>query len=304
MRKPFSPAAVGALATVGSAFGFGIMPVFALYAYRGGMNVVTMLFIRFLLAAAVLLAVLRARKRGPLFAGLPVKEVLLLGLGYTLQSASYLGSVRYIPVSLATLILYCYPALVCLLSFLLERVRPNRLTVLALLLSFAGLVWLLSTNFGRLDVRGILLSAAAAVVYSLYITISNRALRQASALEMITAIALVSAACFLVMGLLTGSLRFGFRWSALPPMAGIVLAGTLGANLLFWLGLARLGPNRTAILSMTEPLFTILASTLLFGERLTLQQLVGGLVLLGGVGLVTAARAARRAAGSGLRKAR
>ncbi len=295
MRKPCSPAVTGALATVSSAFGFGLLPILAMLTYRGGMNVITMLFIRFTLAAVLLLLILRGRKKGSLFAGIPMGPAVLLGVGYMLQSWFYLGSVRYIPASLATLILYCYPALVCLLSFLFERVRLNRVTALALLLSFAGLIWLLSTNFGRLDPRGMLLAAGAAVVYSGYITLSNVALRKTSALDMLAAITLVSAACFLVFGLATRSLRLDFQWAALLPMAGIVLVGTVGANLLFFLGLERLGPNRTAILSMTEPLFTILASTLLLAERLTVPQLVGGLVLLGGVALVTAARAARRA---------
>jgi drug/metabolite transporter (DMT)-like permease len=41
---------------------------------------------------------------------------------------------------------------------------------------------------------------------------------------------------------------------------------------------------------MTEPLFTIGFSILLFGDRLGWQQIVGGVLVLGGTVLVTTAR--------------
>jgi drug/metabolite transporter (DMT)-like permease len=44
---------------------------------------------------------------------------------------------------------------------------------------------------------------------------------------------------------------------------------------------------------MTEPLFTIGLSAMLFSERLTLMQAAGGVLVLGGTVLLTAVRRGR-----------
>ncbi len=135
----------GVLYILLSAFGFGLMPILALYGYRGQMGVVTMLFIRFTVAAALLLAWHRGCLRAIPAGALP--GLLLLGLFYTLQSLTYFAAVTFIPVSLASLTLYSYPALVCLLSLAVDRERIRRETAAALGLSFLGLALVFGIDF-------------------------------------------------------------------------------------------------------------------------------------------------------------
>ncbi len=295
------PRSAGFLFVLLSALGFGLMPVLAVFAYRGGINVITMLWIRFSAAAAVLLLALGLRRRlakTPAMRTsradamrLPPGRILallaVLGVCYALQSGLYLSAVRHIPVSLATLILYFYPALVCLSSPLVERRPLGGRDLLALAVAFAGLVLVLGASFRGFQGPGIWLAIGAAGVYSVYIHLSNRVLRRVEPLPFTAFVTLVSAGCFLLGGLAAGSLEFRFAPVTLLPLLGIILFSTLLAILAFLKGLERLGPGRTAILSMTEPLFSILLSTLLFAERLTPRQAVGGACLLAGVTLAT-----------------
>jgi drug/metabolite transporter (DMT)-like permease len=77
-------------------------------------------------------------------------------------------------------------------------------------------------------------------------------------------------------------IRFDFVPSGWVFILGIVLFSTVVPIFLFLRGLQFLGPSRAAILSMTEPLFTVGLSMILFRDWLTLLQLAGGfLVLLG-----------------------
>jgi drug/metabolite transporter (DMT)-like permease len=290
MRRLLSGAASGALFTILSALGFGLLPILSLYVYRSGVNVVTMLFIRFAIAAVLLLLYARLRRGGGKAGRMPLAAVAALGLFYTLQSAFYLSAVRFVPVSLATLILYFYPALVCLLSFLFEGTRLQWKTLASLAVSSAGLLLVLGTTFGRLDGRGVLLAAGAALVYSFYITLSNRVLKRVAPLDLMGAISLSCALLFLLAGGLFRSLDFRFDPAALAPLAAIVLFCTLASILFFFRGIELLGPSRTAILSMAEPLFSILLAALLFRDRLSLQQAIGGACLLGGIFLVTLTR--------------
>ena len=81
------------------------------------MNVPSLLFFRFGLAAILLIAYIKGKK---MEWRMPRREwigVAFLGMVlYTLQATLYFSAVQYIPASLAALILYIYPILVAFLA--------------------------------------------------------------------------------------------------------------------------------------------------------------------------------------------
>ena len=81
--------------------------------------------------------------------------------------------------------------------------------------------------------------------------------------------------------------------SAWGALAVLVVACTLVAYLWWNVALSRVGAGRTAVFTNLVPLFGILLSWLLLGERLEPIQLVGGLLAVAGV--VACQRQARRA---------
>jgi drug/metabolite transporter (DMT)-like permease len=107
-------------------------------------------------------------------------------------------------------------------------------------------------------------------------------------------VTLVTSALYVGLGLAAGRLSFTFAPSAWLPIALIIVVSTLLAILAFFRGLGILGSSAASIVSMTEPLFTIGFSILLFGDRLGWQQIVGGALVLGGTVLVTAFRSPAR----------
>jgi drug/metabolite transporter (DMT)-like permease len=80
----------------------------------------------------------------------------------------------------------------------------------------------------------------------------------------------------------------GYGW-----VAGIALVSTVGAIVLFFAGLKRVGPTAASILSTLEPVVTVVLAALAFGESLGPAQLLGGaLVLAAAVVLRAPARTA------------
>jgi len=290
----------GTALVVYSALGFGLIPIFALFAYRGGINLPTLLLIRFALTAPLLLAVIALRRRPAALPRAAWPALALLGICYTLQSGTYFAAIRYIPVSLATLILYSYPAFVVLLAVGVEHAPLAAGTVPALVLSLAGVALVLGASFKGIDLTGVLLALAASLVYSGYVTLSNRLLRKVAVLPATAFVCLFCALAFAGLGAATGGLDFGFAPSAWPPILALILVSTIGAILAFFGGLKRVGPTRAALISMVEPLFTIGFSMLLFRESLTARQALGGVLILAGAAWVTASR---RPAMSGRRAA-
>jgi drug/metabolite transporter (DMT)-like permease len=66
-------------------------------------------------------------------------------------------------------------------------------------------------------------------------------------------------------------------------LAGIAVFSTAVAISAFYAGTARIGAAQAALVSTVEPVWTITLATLLFGERLSSVQLVGGFLVILGV---------------------
>ena len=63
-------------------------------------------------------------------------------------------------------------------------------------------------------------------------------------------------------------------------MVALALVSTVAAVLLFFVGMARIGPVNTSLVSTMEPLTAVLLGALFLDERLSARQGVGGLLIL------------------------
>ena len=281
----------GALWIFVSAVGFGLMPIFALYAYRCGMNVPTLLFFRFGLAAIILFAYIKGNKMAW---RMPRREwigVAFLGMVlYTLQATLYFSAVQYIPASLAALILYVYPVLVAFLAVVTAHEPLSWQTLAPSLVSLLGVALVLGAPLENPDHFGLLLAFGAAVVYSVYIVLGRRIAAHVPPLLASAAISAFAALSFLIYGGFTGALQFMLPKEAWLVVAGIVLFSTILAMGAFFVGIARIGSTRAAILSTIEPVITIAFSVVLFGETMSWLQGLGAMLILAGTILVIGRR--------------
>ncbi len=282
-----NPYYTGVILSFISANGFGLIPIFAIYAYDGGATVETLLFFRFVLAALFFFLYTFISKQE-----LKVNKVTLLYLVlmgcvlYTLQSACYFSSVRYIPASLAVLLFYTYPVLVAVLAVIVEKEKLTGVTVASIVISFLGLALVLGTSFGNVNLHGMMLACAAALVYSCYITIGSRVLKELPVLVTSAYVTMFASFSFLATGLVTGNLDFNLEKQAWLAIAGVALFCTIIAIFTFFKGIELIGSTNASIISMVEPLTTIGFSAVLFGERLGAMQIAGGLAVLMGSLLV------------------
>jgi len=285
---------VGVFFALASAVGFGLMPIFGLYAYEYDLGINTILFLRFAFAALVFFAytVVRKIKGGFSLDRFQLLALFLLGgILYTLQAAFYFLAIKFIPASLTALLIYTYPILVTVLSAAVEKEKPTRQIVASICTAFAGLILVLGTSFRSIDVRGVLLAFGAATVYSIYIVLGNRIVKELHPVVMSAFVSLFASISFLGMGLVSSSLDFGFDPRAWLPVSGIIVFSTILAVFGFFRSLELIGSTRASILSMIEPLVTVGFAALLFSERLSPTQLLGGGgVLTGAIMVVLAQR--------------
>jgi drug/metabolite transporter (DMT)-like permease len=275
-----------------SAASFGFLPTFTLYAYESRLTVLTLLFLRFSIAALVFFGYLAARGQLRLPRGRDLVALAVLGgVLYTLQSITMFSSVRYIAPALAVLLLYLFPPLVMLLSLVIDRERLSWRRLAAMLVAFAGMGLVLGLPGGSPNLFGVALAVAAAVCYSVYIVYGNRVSTSVSPVALSAYVCLFGAASTGLIGGVTGELRFDFAPAGWWPVLGLAVVSTVIAIGSFFAGMSLVGPSSAAVLSMFEPVVSIIAAWLLLDSRLTGPQLVGGAVVLAGALLaVTAAR--------------
>ncbi|SHK18960.1 Threonine/homoserine efflux transporter RhtA [Geosporobacter subterraneus DSM 17957] len=273
----------GVILVLLSALGFALMPTFALFAYQTGISVTTLLFIRFALASLLFFLYIFLKEIPLQLTGKDYLSLFLLGgICYNTMSNLYFTSVKYIPAALAVLMLYTYPMIVSILSFLIDRVTPSRKVILSLGISFMGLILVLGSSIATVNHQGVLFALGASFIYSIYIVLGNRIIRKIPSLIATSFITLFSSVGIFLLGLLSGSLSFHFDASAWIWILGLSLFSTILAIFTFFKGMELLGPTHASILSMAEPLFAIIITVVLFQDTITLFQIIGGTAVLFG----------------------
>jgi len=259
-----------------SALSFGLMPIFARFAYRNGVEVQELLFVRFTLASVTLGLLLASTGKASLP---PKRQVLTLlalgGIGYFVQSTLYFTALLYVPVSIVSLALYTYPAFVSAGSLTLGWERVSARLILSLLLALAGLVLVVNPVLNVAPL-GLLMALGAAVTYTAYILVSTRALR-GTRNETASLLVMVAAAVTFGISLLpTGRLQINWSAEAWLWALMISLISTALAITVFFQGLQLIGPSRASVLSVSELIISVFAASILFNEALSLTQLLGG----------------------------
>ncbi|WP_354700188.1 hypothetical protein DSM112329_00452 [Paraconexibacter sp. AEG42_29] len=285
----------GVLLCLLSAVGYATLGVFGKLCYDADVGVLTLLTIRFGLAAAGFAVLTRAvERRSPPRAPLGRHVVLTaLGmgaLGFSVQSGLYFGALGHIDLSLLSLLLYTYPAFVTIAAVALGREVVTRRRVIALTAASAGVALVLIGAGGSdADAIGVAMAVGAALVYTTYILIADGVIDDAPPLPFSTLIMTGAFATLLVAALVSGELDFGFAPEAWGWLAAMAVCSTIVPVLAFFAGLRHVGPSNASILSTCEPPVTVLLALLVFGERLGPVQLAGGALVVSAVVLLQAA---------------
>jgi drug/metabolite transporter (DMT)-like permease len=282
---------VGTLVVVFSASCFGMIGTMARFAYLGGSNPLTIALLRVsALVACAGLAIALLRRSVKLTPS-AFRTTLLMGAATVAGAWGFLGSVAYIPVSLAALVMYTYPLLVGLLAAASGRESMTLRKAAILVCAFVGLTLALGPTFSALDWRGLALAGLASVCNALMTAFGGRALEGRDTLAMNFATNLWAALAIGAFLALSG----GF---ALPAtgMGGIGAAGAallyVGAFLTWFIAMRLTSPVRMAVLYNLDAVINILAGVFILGEVLTAVQVAGIVLVLGCLVLTALHRAA------------
>src|SRR5216684_2004352 len=193
---------------------------------------------------------------------------MMLALPFFAAIAWWLRGLQYVGAGVGRLVLFLYPTLVLLLSFLFLAKPASRREVLALVLSYAGIALVLSNQIdttpeGRLFVLGVLLVFASALCYAVYLVAGSQMVKRVGSMRF-TAFTMVvatvpAAVQFLVLEpVFALELPAAVWWyAAIMATFSTVLPVFLQAE-----ALKRIGANRFALIGAVGPVSVALTSAL------------------------------------------
>lgn len=274
----------GIICAVLSAVCFGMLAVLGKLAYAQGFAAAEILQYRFGIGALMLLAyfavfdraVLRARPR-------TILKALFLGVVlYPVQSLSFMTSLKYIPASTTSLILYFYPVAVTLLSALFFKTRLDRIVLFALLLLVFGCGLVFYDAFLRsISQTGLILATASMLIFSVYLICLEVLLRGENPRTISFYCVLCAALVYTIM---SPPVRFpDLDLSAKALTLALGLVPTALAVTLLYRSVELIGSAKASICSTLEPITTVLASALLLGEDVAAIQVAGMALILAGI---------------------
>lgn len=263
---------------------FGMIPIITIQAYRGGINVLTLLSLRYLIASAITVPVMRLVFKACLpGVGQSVKIMLASGVLMGLEAALYFYALTRLPVSLAALLLFTFPILVYAIELCLGRVKLTVVGGLAMLLSIAGLALMLGVSQGQADALGILCALLASAAYAVYLILVDRLTRGVHPAATNALVSLGNAAVLTAAALATGTFSIHFSGGVWLYVALLIVVSNLIGFWIFYRGLGILGPTVTSALNMTEPVFASALSWMLLGQGMSTMGIIGGTMVLAGI---------------------
>jgi drug/metabolite transporter (DMT)-like permease len=258
----------------------------------------TLLFLRMTLSLPFFLAIAWwLRHQPPRLTGRDWRNIAFLGfIGY--YGASFLDflGLQYVGAGVGRLILFLFPTLVLLLSFLFLKKPPTARELVAIVVSYAGIALVVSTQIsptteGRLFLFGALLIFFGALLYATYLVAGSQVVKKVGSMR------------FTAYSMVISSFPAVVQFLVLEPASALVLPqqvwlyaivlATFSTVLPVFLqaeALKRIGANHFALIGAVGPVSVAITSAAGLDEPFTWIQAVGGMLVIFGVLLVSLKR--------------
>ncbi len=269
-----------------SAISFGTMAIFARIAYDAGSDPITVLFLRFTIAGIFMLVIMVAKGMAYPRGRTLVTLAFMGALGYMGLSLAFFTALTMAPAGLVAILLYLYPAFVTLLAAIFLKKPVTLLKFAALSLTFGGTLLIIGLDSVSGQNLGIVLAITAAVLYSVYIVVGSKVISNAGAFQASTVVIISAGLAFSGIVAVKG-IKFPGTALGWVSVLAIALVSTALAIVAFFAGLKRIDPANASMISTLEPVVTVALAVMVLGETLTLQKILGGVMILAAVLILT-----------------
>jgi drug/metabolite transporter (DMT)-like permease len=293
--KNFSLQLRGTLLVALSGLLYGFMGFFGTHLIQENLSVSNMLFWRFFIATIWVLGTAFWYKRN-FFKKLPDKRILLRTL--LLGAVSYSGgsfffflASQYTGTGVAMVIFFCFPVFVTLFTWMTTSWKMNKYAAASLFTILLGLFLLKGHGTHTLNLVGILLAVISGVSYAIYVISSKHNTKNFDSELLTFLVCLGNSIIFLIVSIATKHFSIPTTLHAWIYISAIGVVATALPIQLLLDGIKHVSPVKASILSVLEPVVTLLVGVLLLHESMSSLQALGVLTILLGALVIQFERA-------------
>lgn len=276
-------------------FFFACKGIFIKLAYAYGITAAPLLMLRMLFALPFYLAMalwLHQRSQMALSRKNLIQIVGVGLLGYYLSSLLDFWGLETISAGLERLVLYIYPTIVVLILAVWKKKVVSTKEKLAMAVAYVGMIFIflhelqLQQNFSN-TMKGGLLVFAGAITYAFFVVMTSEKAKEVGSLTFTTYCMLAASVGVIIHNLIFIDLR---ELNQPHPVYWLALAlaffSTVIPSFLMNKGIASIGASKAAIMGSIGPVITVFLGAWFLDEAITLSQLIGAGLVIGGVSLV------------------
>lgn len=267
-----------------SAVSYGLIPIFIVPVKQAHFSLDITLFYRFLFSALMIGGYLLYSKESFYINKKEGLILAVLGMCYALSSEFLFLGYDFLTTGIASTVLFIYPVIVALIMFFFYKEKLNFISILSLLLAFAGVIVLCLKGKGlEINYIGLGIVMLSSLFYALYIIIVNKSNIKVSGFKLSFYSMLFTSGFFMIKALL------GKESFAIPSItlffSFVVFAflTTVVSTLCLVFAIKSIGSTPAAILGALEPVVAVLVSVLIFNEKFTFNLFLGITLILVGV---------------------
>ena len=262
---------------------YGIMPVFSTQLLRSGMNSQSVIIFRFAFASLGALVLLCFTRTPLRVTRRQLWQLTFFGIcGYGATALLLTCSYQYLPIGIATMFHFSYPLLVTVIMAVFYREKLTVWKVLAVLSALCGMVLMADFSAGGMQAMGILLALCSSLTYAMFVVANLKSSFAPLPPLVISFYSTVSLSLFfLVQALATVHLTLPPPPAAWGYSAAVGWICSLFALCMLNAAIRAIGATRASIGNLLEPLTSLIAGAVIYGDRIGSRAISGcALVLL------------------------
>jgi drug/metabolite transporter (DMT)-like permease len=274
----------GVISVVVASVIYGMLPIFSKWILLDGVNSTSTVFYRMFASMLVSFAILKLTGTSLKATGGQIFQMALFGiLGFGLSSALLTVAYDFIPVGLASMLLFAYPLYVNVIMVAVFKEKITVRLILSCALSLVGLVLL--CDFSTLSATGIVCAILSGVAYGVYI-ISNK---KGNFVELhgvlkIFYVTMAASIFFGARAVISGLFMLPTSPRAVFFILCLALFTTVLPQYLLTYGIKALGASTASVLNMLEPVMDVVLGWFFFREVISPAGKIGCvLIVLSGI---------------------